>query len=1458
VYTYRDDDIAIIGVGARFPDAEDLDRFQANLAAGRDSVGPMPAARSAATGLGDPADFAPMGHLADIHGFDHAFFGLSRREAALMDPQQRIALELAHRAVEDAGYGLATLRNADTAVVFSSPTPAYHGMVADSGPLGMLGNLGFGTPARIAHRLGLSGPCYGVDSGCNAALIAVHQACRELRSGDAQYALTGAVNVRAGASRAAGPGLFSEIVSPSGRCRAFDAAADGAVIGEGGAALLLTTLARARAEGASIYAVIAGSATLHSGHAAATISAPSALAQQRVIDRAWLRAAAAPSTAGYLEAHGSGTRLGDAVELEGIAAVFGPGRTQPLPIGSVKTNIGHLDHAAGIAGLVKAVLGLAHQRLYRSLHFERPTDALDLATAGIEVITETRPWPAGEAPRLAGVSSFSLGGANAHCVLAEAPDAAASPSSVAIRADAPARPAASAGPGIARLVTVSARSAPDLAELCATLAESLRDSDHELDDIAFTLNQGRSRYEFRFAAVVHSTAELVAELTARAAVAATAAPATAPAVALLLAPDSVPAIPDAGPLPEVLPAQGPTGAVLAAQLAAHRELRRSGVEFTAVLSAGTSRFAARYLLGSAPAVTAAELAATEFAIDAERLTAAVGSLRAAGPVVFLEPGEGGRLTALLRDRFGSDIDIVAAPAPLDLAAALYLRGVDIDWAAMQPTGRRIRLPGHPLNRTRCWIDLPGGPAPAPAPARSPALTGEDPRGWLRATLRELLHTETEVEDDADYFALGGNSLIAVQLVDRVEETYGFRPKLLDVYERPKIADFAALLGAPPAPAIRPAVPELVAHDELVLSFGQERMWFHHQFDPGTILYNYPYVKRLQGAVDTGALRAVFADLAERHESLRYNIEAVEGLPQLRVRADLGDFLHTVDVSGEPDPVAAARELVHRATHTSFDLASDPLLRVSLITLGPDDHVLQITCHHMVTDGATPVILAREIPELYAARIEGRPHRLAPLPFRYRDYARWQRQLLASSALDHELAYWTETLRDAPRLELPTDFARPARKGFSGDLVPFTVPAALLTELRAVARRESVSLFVVLLTGFYLTLAQYSGQQDIVVGTPTSGRNRRELEGMLGFFNSTVALRARVERELPVAELLTRVRGVVLGALEHQEIPFDRVVNALGGSRDLSRTPVFDVVYVHQETPDIAPFDGTTGSMFDTEHSPANAFGGLPAGTAKFDLTLVTYADPRGTAHDIGACMEFSTELFTRRTVGRMIATYLSVLESLVRSTAPTVDDLLGPAVADRAVSTDGSEPTAPPEISDAASAGPDIPTDRPRRPGGYRLERVSGPISGAPDAAAVLAAWTGLLAWYSGDDQVPLGLARPGAADPEPVLFDISGEPSCAALIARARAVWAADPDAPNGQTSPPAVWCGALPPSGTATELALAWSDGPDGQWKFTIGYAPELFDRETIDEMARDLRRLLTAAANEPAVSVLEVMAR
>ncbi|UYM25880.1 condensation domain-containing protein [Streptomyces albus] len=382
----------------------------------------------------------------------------------------------------------------------------------------------------------------------------------------------------------------------------------------------------------------------------------------------------------------------------------------------------------------------------------------------------------------------------------------------------------------------------------------------------------------------------------------------------------------------------------------------------------------------------------------------------------------------------------------------------------------------------------------------------------------------------------------------------------------------------------------------MLSFGQERMWFHHQLDPATTLYNLPMVSMISGELDIDAVRGMWEDLAERHEVLRSNLVDDDGVPGLRIRPELGaEFFHFTDVSDASDPVAAARERVRLAAVHRFDVARDPLVRLEVIRIGPQEHVVHVTMHHAVNDGGSPRIFERELPELYAARREGRPHRLDPLPVQYRDWAHWQRQLVRTAALDGELEYWKRRLKGVEPLRMPTDHSRPARKDHSGQLHPFTVPAELIGLLRRIAAEESATLFTVLLTCLYLLLARHSGQRDLVVGSPTTGRTRPEVRDLIGFFNSTVALRADLGAAASFGHLLKQVRGVVAEALEHQEVPFDRVVNALVEQRDLSRTPLFDVFFVHQELPRVQHVGEARTDFFDTGRTQENLFSGLPRG-----------------------------------------------------------------------------------------------------------------------------------------------------------------------------------------------------------------------------------------------------------------------
>lgn len=449
----------------------------------------------------------------------------------------------------------------------------------------------------------------------------------------------------------------------------------------------------------------------------------------------------------------------------------------------------------------------------------------------------------------------------------------------------------------------------------------------------------------------------------------------------------------------------------------------------------------------------------------------------------------------------------------------------------------------------------------------------------------------------------------------------------------------------PEPAIEPRSSQT---DSVPLSYAQQRLWFLDQLEPGSVVYNLPAALRLSGPLDVVALRNGLNEIVRRHEALRTSFAAVDGEPIQIIHAESTLPLPVVPLAhlAETERAAEVQRLASEEALRSFDLTQAPLLRATLLQLGDREHVILFTMHHIVSDGWSLGVLVRELIALYEAFSANRPSPLQRLPIQYADYALWQRRCLQGEKLEEQLCFWRTRLGgDLPVLELPIDRLRPTVQTHRGAWYGFTIDADLTSELRTLCRTADVTLFMVLLAAFQVLLHRYTAQTDILVGAPVANRHRAGLEDLIGFFVNTLVLRTDLAGDPTFAELLARVREVTLGAYAHQDVPFERLVEELQPERSLSHTPLFQVLFVLQNTP---PLSLALPDLISTPVKVAAA-----TKLSKFDLTLAMEEASGG----IKAVFEYRTDLFEEATIARMAQHLQTLLRSIVSNFSLRVSEL---------------------------------------------------------------------------------------------------------------------------------------------------------------------------------------------------------
>ncbi len=497
----------------------------------------------------------------------------------------------------------------------------------------------------------------------------------------------------------------------------------------------------------------------------------------------------------------------------------------------------------------------------------------------------------------------------------------------------------------------------------------------------------------------------------------------------------------------------------------------------------------------------------------------------------------------------------------------------------------------------------------------------------------------------NFFSLGGHSLLAIQLMLRIKTKLQTEIPLRLLFEHPTVEGLAQQIGDMQSPSHDSPIPVISKEELIPLSYAQTRMWFLNRFTANSSAYNIPGAIRLKGKLDIKVMEQSIQQIINRHESLRTQIYTVDGTPYQKIQSCNRFHLNRIDLTQKDthSQSLSLHRIINQEVNNEFNLENDFLFHIQLIALDEQDHILLLNMHHIISDGRSIEIFISELTELYSSFITNQNPNLSYLPIQYCDYAVWQKEWMLTQEAQTQINYWKQTLTECPILSLPTDYSRPSVQTANGASIQFTLNADLTIKIESLAKQYNLTLFMLLLGAFQTWLYRITGENDIAVGTPISGRNRSELENVIGLFVNTVVIRTRVSKHQSISEFLQQVRESMIEAHSHSDVPFEKIVDVVQPERDSSHTPLFQVMFTLQDF------------QINQFHLPEITIEPYPLqhNTAKFDLTMFLSRE-----NDIiyGA-IEYNTDLFKEETIQRWIQQYQRLLQSIVENPQCPIRDI---------------------------------------------------------------------------------------------------------------------------------------------------------------------------------------------------------
>lgn len=1256
-------EVAIIGVSGKFPSINNLDELHQLFIEKIDCVKPFTEKRRDLLRLDKAKKYFEVAYIDDVEYFDYDFFKMSKHEAGSMDPQQKMILELACEAIENAGYSLNTARGSKTSVILGAHNSHfYDDHLEDESGVAMIGNFLDTMAGRISYCLDLHGQSAIVETACSSSLYAIYEACLRLNAEEAEMALAGGITLefRAKYDNYAETDVLG-LISPEARCKTFDESANGINLGEGAGFVLLKRYEDAIRDKDPIHAIIRSIAANQDGGRSNSLAAPSSAAQTEVILNAWEKSDINPLDIGYIEAHGTGTKIGDPIEIQGITEAFKKytDDKQFCPIGSLKTNFSHLGSAAGIASVIKGIVSLRNKTKYPLRNLVKINSLIDFENSPVYPIMEAESWE-DKVPRMMGISAFGVSGTNVHLILEES------------RTDFSKNDNASEF-----LVTLSGKYAGAIAEYKEKLKGYIYK--YSLGDIFYTLNAGRDDYEFRASCKVKNTDDFLNFLNRKTDISEV----KDSRLIYLISGDDNPEAHEISQLKE----KYPVFAVAYDELLAKSSLRNTDfLKF--IFYVATFRQLEAWggspekILGTGLGNVVIDFITDNLALpDIEQLvaTAEYGEFNQAGfheyiktlqesdskELSVIELGKSGIMSSSLMSHpdFISLRVLTAYDTDnslLSVVSVLYDIGVNINWAAFydKKENVKVHITTYPFQRTLAWSKNIGDKTSYKNVAVKATDTEIDLKRFLKNLWCEALDV-ADMNDHDDFFDLGANSLMTINIISSIKKQTGVELDFDDFYTYATLHELEELVKGKQNESISVAASQDISNEEVIrverkelmkASYNQRRMLFFLETVNNASLYNMPLIFRVEGRIDRNAFLNSLKDVVDRHEILHTVYEKTGGTYYQKILKDYSFKSDFVDMC--TDTYEHVLEIISTMGDEAFDLYNEIPITSKLIKIETDIHLWYINMHHIVADGSSMPIFGRDLSMFYKQYISGKTNYSIPdLKVQYVDFAEWEYKFLNSEKAGKQLSFWRDELKSVRGiLNFPIDKERPAVQTFNGNKVEFKIDENLLLNCKKYCKAHNITLFMLLETVYALELCRYTNDNDICVGVPVSNRTDDSLKQVVGFFANTVTVRNKFTPDESARTALERSKETITKVYSNIELPFEEVISNIEFARNAAYSPLFQYMFVLQNfIVKEVELGHVKLNMVDAEST-----------SSKFEMTMILYEK----GNELYGILEYNKDLFYPATINKFIDVYKYIITYVIEHDETPVNSIpLGEEIA---------------------------------------------------------------------------------------------------------------------------------------------------------------------------------------------------